>query len=180
MTVVFPDKMHPEISGPFGQITRVFTPQAAFQSGAMGDQDLPATAREEQKKDMGRSAMMLARKADDPKLSVTAAGKEKVGDVEAVILDVAFEGVEVRWFVDPATGRLLRSSFAVTGGPQGPGTRTTDFSDYRTVDGLSFAFKQEQSFNGEKLQAMSLDEVKVNSNIDPKIFEKPAPKEPPK
>lgn len=176
---VFPDKLQQEIQAPFGQITTVFTPQAAFMSGPMGNQDLPVSAREEQAKDLARSPLIVAQRAADPKLSLTAAGKETIGGVEAAILDVAYEGSETRWFVDPATGRILRISYTATG-QQGPATRSTDYSDFRNVDGLTFAFKHESSINGEKAQTMAVEEVKINTSPDPKIFEKPAPKEPPK
>jgi zinc protease len=178
-TTVFPDKMQQEIQAPFGQVTTVFTPQAAFMAGPMGSQDLPASAREEQAKDLSRSPLILAQRANDPKLTVSAAGKEKIGEVETAILDVSYDGVETRWFVDPATGRILRSSYT-SAGQQGPAARSTHYSDFRNADGLTFAFKQESTVNGEKAQSMVVEEVKINSNPDPKIFEKPAPKDQPK
>jgi zinc protease len=178
---VFPDKMQQEIQAPFGEVTTVFTPQTAFMAGAMGTQDLPASAREEQAKDLARSPLILAQRAADPKLSVSAGGKEKIGEVEAAILDVSYNGVQTRWFVDPATGRILRTSHSATG-QQGPTEQVTDYSDFRNVDGLTFAFNQESKVNGEKAQSMTVEEVKINSNPDPKIFEKPAstPKDQPK
>jgi zinc protease len=176
---VLPDRIHQEIQAPFGQITTVLSPQAAFMAGPQGNQDLPASAREELAKELLRAPLVLAQRASDPKLDVAAAGKEKVGDVEAAILDVSYGGAATRWFVDPATGRILRSSYTATGA-QGPATRVTDYSDYRSVDGLFFSFRQESSFNGEKAQSMTVEDVKVNTSPDPKIFEKPAPKDQPK
>ena len=171
-TTVFPDKQQQQIEAPFGQVVTVFTPQAAFMSGAAGFQDLPASARDEQAKDIARSPLLVAQRAGDAKLKVSAAGKEKIGDTEASILDVTYDGVPTRWYVDPSTGRILRSSYSAEG-PQG-GTRVSDYSDYRNVDGLFFAFKQETTINGEKAQSLAVEEVKVNTNPDPKIFERPA------
>jgi hypothetical protein len=92
--------------------------------------------------------------------------------VEAQVLDVAYEGIDVRWFVDPASGRLLRVSFqAVT--PQGPGTRVSDYADWRAVDGLTLPFKEDVTFNGEKVQAVVIEDLKLNTSPDPKLFEKP-------
>lgn len=179
MLTVFPDKIHQEIHAPFGDITTVLTPEAAFMAGPQGSQDLPASAREEQTKDISRSALVLAQRANDPKLDVVAAGKEKVGNVDAAILDVNYGGVATRWFVDPSTGRILRVSFT-SSGAQGPAARVTDYSDFRAVDGLVFAFKQETSINGEKAQTMTVEEVKVNTSPDLKIFQKPATKDQPK
>ena len=133
-----------------------------------------ASAREDRAKDLSQSALVLAKRANDPKLDVVAAGKERIGEVEAAILDVNYGGAATRWFVDPSTGRILRASFTASGGQ--PGTRVIDYSDFRTVDGLVFAFKQEMSINGEKARSTTLDEVKVNTTLDPTIFEKPNPK----
>lgn len=179
VTTVFPDRIYQEIHAPFGDITTVLSPDAAFMAGPQGSQDLPASAREEQAKDLSRLQLLLAQRANDPKLDVVAAGSEKIGGVDAALLDVSYGGVATRWFVDPLTGRILRASYTATG-PQGPAARVTDYSDFRTVDGLVFAFKHEMTVNGEKAQSMTIEEVKVNTSPDLKVFQKPAPKETPK
>jgi hypothetical protein len=122
---------------------------------------------------MRRAPTAVARKAGDPALAVSLAGREKVGDVEAALLDISSEGMEVRWFVDPATFRLLRASYASVG-PQGPGTRVTDYSDFRPVGRLTLPFKEDTTLNGEPLQSLAVQEMTLNTSPDPKLFEKPA------
>ena len=137
-----------------------------------GTQDMPGSMKQEMEKALRRVALLLAQKADDPKLSVSLGGQEKVGGVETAILDISNEGVDVRWFVDPATGRLLRVSFQAVG-PQGPGTRVTDYADFKPAEGLTLPFKEEVTLNGEKVQSLTVQEVKFNTSPDPKLFEKP-------
>lgn len=173
--VIFPDRIRSEIQTPMGGMTQVLGPAGAFIASPMGTQDLPVSMRDEMLKQLQRSPVFLAQKADDPKLTASVSGKEKIGDVEAQILEIAYEKVEVKWFVDPATGRLLRTSHAGTG-PAGPVTAVTDYSDFRAVEGLTLAFLQETSQNGQKAQTLKLEEIKLNSGFDPKAFEKPAPK----
>lgn len=173
--VVFPDRIRSEIQTPMGIMTQVLGAGGAFMASPMGTQDLPPSVRDEMAKVVQRNPLFLAQKAGDPKLMASAGGTEKVGAVDAEILDISFDKAEVRWFLDPATGRLLRSSFSGTG-PAGPVTSVTDYSDFRPVEGLSLPFRHEVSQNGEKAQTLRIDEIKVNSGADPRSFEKPAPK----
>jgi zinc protease len=171
--VVLPDRLYQQMQAPFGTMTMVLAPGGSFMSGPMGTQDMPVSMKEDLTKALRRAPIALAQKADDPKLSVSAAGEEKVGDVEAAVLDVVYDGTEVRWFVDPATGRILRASFTATG-PTGPATRVVDYSDFRSVDGITFPFREETTIGGEKAQTLVLEEVKINSAPDPRLFERPA------
>jgi len=172
---VFPDRLRSEIQTPMGGMNQVLAPAGAFIASPMGNQDLPGSMRDEMLKQLQRSPVFLAQKANDPKLSVSAAGKEKVGEIEAQILDIAYEKLEVKWFVDPATGRLLRTSHSGTG-PAGPATVITDYADFRPVDGLTLPFLHEVSQNGQKAQTLKVEEIRLNTGFDPKSFEKPAPK----
>jgi hypothetical protein len=141
----------------------------------MGTQDLPGSQRDEMLKQARRHPLYVARNAEDPKLTASAAGKEKVGETPVEVLDLAFEGIELKWFVDPASGRLLRASYSGSG-PGGPATVVVDYSDFRPVEGLTLPFVQEISQNGQKVQTFRADEIRLNAGADPKAFEKPAPK----
>lgn len=172
---VFPDRQQQEIDAPFGRITTVFTPKAAFTVDGNGVQDLPPAAREDQARETARSPLLLARRAGSSGLALSIAGRETLGGVEVAILDVSCDGAQTRWLVDPATGRILRTSYTATGG-EGKVKRSTDYSDFRSVDGMTFAFRQESSVNGETSQWITLEEVEINSSPDPRIFEKPVPR----
>jgi len=170
--VVLPDRLRQEIQAPFGTMTTVVSPAASFMTGPMGTQDLPGSAREEASKELKRSPVFLAQHASDPKLTASAAGKEKVGAIDAEVLDLAYEGVETRWYIDPANGRIVRSSYTAAG-QGGPGKRVTNYSDFRTVAGVTFAFQQDVSVNGEKSQSMTVEDVQVNASPEASLFEKP-------
>jgi hypothetical protein len=55
----------------------------------------------------------------------------------------------------------------------------TDYSDYRDVAGVKVPFKRIISQTYMQMD-IELDSVEANARIDPKIFGKPAPVEPPK
>ena len=50
---------------------------------------------------------MILRNVDNPKYTFAIAGTEKIGDVNATILEINADGSTVKWFIDPATGKQL-------------------------------------------------------------------------
>lgn len=176
-TMIFPDRISQQVDAPFGRLAMVATPTSAFIAGPTGAQDLPTGMQEELLKQVHRVPLLLAQKADDPKLVAVAAGREKIGEVEASVLDVAYEGSSVRWFLDPTSGRILRSTHTAIG-PEGEARIVSNYSDYKMIDGFPVAFRLEVTTNGQKDQTLVLEECKINPGVDPKLFEKPAPPTP--
>jgi hypothetical protein len=171
-TMVFPDRISQQVDAPFGRMAMVATPAGAFIVGPNAVQDLPPGMQEELLRQVRRVPLLIAQKADDPRLVVAAAGTEKIGEVQALLLDVTYDGASVRWALDPATFHILRSSHTSVG-PQGEAKIVSDYSDYRAVDGYPVAFHLEVSTNGEKDQVLSLEECKINPGAEAKLFEKP-------
>jgi hypothetical protein len=50
-----------------------------------------------------------------------------------------------------------------------------NYSDFRTVDGLSLPFRRTATFDGQPLPALSgtIEAITVNGQIDPSSFKKP-------
>ncbi|MGD0694413.1 MAG: pitrilysin family protein [Terriglobia bacterium] len=171
---VFPDRSWQKIMGtPMGDMVMVLTSQAAFMTSPQGSQDMPASMKEEALKDLLRDPLLVAQHGDDPKYVFSAGATEKVGDVEARILEVNAAGAEVRWYVDPQTGRILRAAWQGMG-MGGPAATVADYADWKSVDGVSMPFKETRTQNGAKAMSVELTGVELNPTIDPKIFEKPA------
>lgn len=170
--MIFPDRISQQVDAAFGRMAMVATATTAFIVGPNAVQDLPPDMRDELLKQVRRVPLLVAQKMGDPKLSVAAAGTEKIGDVQARILDVTYDGASVRWFLDPTTLRILRSTHTSMG-PAGEAKIISDYSDYKIVDGYPVAFHLEVTTNGNKDQTLSLDECKINPGVDPKLFDKP-------
>ena len=47
------------------------------------------------------------------------------------------------------------------------------FADFRSVDSVWLPFKTDITWNGQSSQNLALDNISVNSEIDPALFEKP-------
>jgi hypothetical protein len=170
--MIFPDRISQQLDAPFGRMAMVASPSGAFIVGPNAVQDLPPGMRDELLKQVRRVPLLLAQKADDPRLVVAAAGTEKVGDVEARVLDVTYDGASVRWFLDPTTYRILRSAHT-SFGPQGEAKIVSEYSDYKMVDGFPVAFHLEVMTNGVKDQVLALEECKINPGVEAKLFDKP-------
>lgn len=173
-TVLGDDKVHLKLNTPGGELVMVATGQGGFMSMAAmgGTRDMPASQRDDTLKGLHHEVWYIAQHAADPKFSFAAQGKEKIGSVEASVLDINSGGDQLRWFVDPQTGHVLRAQFQGNG-PTGPGTQVVDFSDWKAIDGVSVPFHQEVSMNGEAAISTVVSSIEFNPTVDAKIFDKP-------
>jgi zinc protease len=168
--IALPDRLRNELRTPMGSMSQVITADAGFLDGPMGRHELPASQRESALKELRTSPLVVAQHIDDPKLTVRSAGTEKVGETEAALLDLSYDGAEVRWCVDPKSGRILRSASRVAS-PQGPVEQVVELSDWRAVDGFQFAFARALRRDGEDGGSVAVQEIQVNPPVDPKDFE---------
>jgi len=79
----------------------------------------------------------------------------------------------MRWYVDPATGRILRETY--TGmGQSGPFQGETDFSDWTTTDGITLPSTHDNKQDGKESSLVKRTCIQFNPPIDPKLFDRPA------
>src|ERR1041385_1992468 len=168
------EKTHLKLNTPGGEMVMVATAQGGFMSmAAMGaPRDMPAGQRDDMLKGLRRRVWYIAQHASDPQFVFAAGSKEKIGDIDADILDIVGGGDQLRWFVDAKTGHILRASFQ-SNGPTGPDNVLVNYSDFKLVDGVSVAFHEEVSSNGKPNMEVAASSVELNTTVDPKIFDKP-------
>ena len=164
-----PDRQRQALTVNGMALSRVLTAEAAFMSTPMGVQDMPASQKESALRELKLSTLALAQKASDPKLSLTVAPGVKIGEIETRLLTLAMDGAEVKLYVDPATGQVLRRVAQA-----GPAEQTTDYSDFRVVAGMNVAFKRTMSAGPQQSATVTVSEYEVNPTIDPKMFDRPA------
>lgn len=170
--IAFPDSMHVEMQIPQGKLTIVASPQAAFMSlPGMGSRTMPPAQKSEMLSQLHHDLVYVAQHANDPAFTFTASGTEKIGDVDAAILDVGGAIPWVRWYIDPKTGYILREKYKGMS-QQGPFEGETDLADWRTVDGLTMPYKHENKQNGQQTSTAEFKKIEVNPPLDPKLFEK--------
>jgi ribosomal protein L7/L12 len=168
------EKTQLKLNTPGGELVMVATLQGGFMSmAAMGaPRDMPASQRDDMLKGLRRRIWYIAQHASDPQFIFAAQGKEKIGDIDADILDIVSGGDQLRWFVDAKTGHILRASYQGSG-PNGPDNVLVDYSDFKVVDGVSVAFHEEISSNGKPAMGVATSSIEINTTVDPKIFDKP-------
>ncbi len=175
-TIVFPDHLHAELQTPRGIMKITVTPDAGFMSmEGMGTQTMPAEQKAESLEQIKRDPIFIASHWKDPDVFFNASGTEKVGDVEARIVDVNAGGAAIRWFVDPSSGRILKETYQ-TLGQSGPVQGETDMEDWKTVDGLTLPLRRKNKQNGQDTSSSEYKKIEINPTVDPKLFDKPPEK----
>ena len=174
VVLAYPDSMHVQMQIPQGTLTIVASPDAAFMSmPGMGMRTMPAAQKTEMLSQLHHDLVYVAQHAEDPAFTFTAAGTEKVGDVEAAILDIGGAIPWLRWYIDPKTGHILREKYKGMG-QGGPFDGESDLSDWRTADGLTLPYTHLNKQNGQQTSTAAFKKIEINPAIDSKIFEKPA------
>ena len=173
LIISFPDRMHLSIPTPQGNMTMVVSPDAGFMAAeGKGVQDLPAAQRDDSLTQIHHDPVYLAQHVNDPAITFTAQGKEKVGDIEAAVVDVGGAVPWIRWYVDPQSGRILREEYKGLG-ESGTFQGETDLSDWRTAEGLTLPYMHQNKQNGKDSSTVQYASIHINPTIDPKVFEKP-------
>jgi len=174
VTLAFPDSMHVDVQMPQGTLTIVASPDEAFMSiPGMGSRSMPPPQKAEMLSQLHHDLIYIAQHAEDPSFTFTAAGTEKIGDVDAAILDIGGAVPWVRWYVDPKTGYVLREKYKSMG-QMGPFDGETDLADWRPTDGITLPYKHQNKQNGSDTSSSEVKKVEFNPTIDPKLFAKPA------
>jgi zinc protease len=170
--LLFPDQMHVAMQGPMGNVTYVVTPSGAFV--AMQDQqhEIPGPQAAEMLKQVKRNLIYLGQHADDPAFTFAASGTEKIGAVDAAILDLSGPDISVQLYVDPQSGRVLREKYQGIS-RTGPSMQETDLSNWKTSDGITMPYMHSNKQNGEVTSTSEIQSIELNPAIDPKLFEKP-------
>lgn len=95
-------------------------------------------------------------------------GTEQVGNVSTTKLKIKSDAVEGYFNVDPATDRLLRTTYQSSTS----GQMLTDFSDWKLVDGIYMPFKRHAVANNSTTD-LTLSEYHVNPTTDAALFQPP-------
>jgi len=177
VTLAFPDRMHLDVQTPQGALTIVVTPDDAFMSMAgMGMRSMPPAQKTEMLSQLHHDIVYIAQHADDPAFTFTAAGTEKIGDVDAAIVDIGGAIPWVRWYVDPKSGHILREKYKAMA-QSGPFEGETDLKDWRAEGGLTMPRQHENKQNGQQTSTAEFKKIEINPPLDPKLFAKPAEKD---
>jgi hypothetical protein len=164
---IYPDKVFMSWKAPTGQLKKeVLTPDFNYISSGTITTAVPSADLEKLRGQLLLDTIYIAQHAED--YTVSIAGEEQIGGVLAEKLKISKSGREIIWKIDSQTGRLLSSRV-----PGASGDLETEFSDWRSVDGVSFAFTGHMTGPAGS-HVLSIAEYEINPAIDEKmIFQRP-------
>jgi zinc protease len=175
LTVQFPDKLRAAVTAGQipGEMVIVVSPTSAFMSmpGA-GTRDMPSSMKQDRLNALKRDWIAIAQRTADPTYVFTLGGTEKVGDTEAQVVNIAGNGVSLKWALDPQSARLLQVSYQDTG-QRGPLQRVVAYSDWRPVEGLMVPFQRSITEDGQPSASEQIQSYEINPPIDNRLFVKP-------
>ena len=118
----------------------------------------------------------LKEAAGNPEFSALAQGTERIHGVEAKFLVVHLHGGLTTFAIDPATNRVIRSSYRGRWSHGNPiGNVVNTYSDFRTINGVVIPYKVQTTVNGKPVTSpvVTLETIEINPNFAPKHFSKP-------
>ena len=164
----YPDKTRRVMKGAMGEMTVVVTPSTAFVAAPMGTQDLPGSQKTAMQNEAKQDMLTVLQNINSPDYTFSVIGTEKVGDLNAQILQVNAAGTSFRWYIDPATGRILRK---ISAGRQGE--QTTEYNEWKMFGNLNLPVALTATAGGQPAGAAKFTTVEINPTVNPQWFEKP-------
>ncbi|HUY33947.1 MAG TPA: serine hydrolase domain-containing protein [Pirellulales bacterium] len=117
-------------------------------------------------------ATLLPLKGND--FQIEAAGEEKVGDADAVVIKVtAPDGKDFKLYFDKTSGLPAKLVANVKGFMGGEYTQETSYGNYKDFGGVKKATKIETRRDGEKLVEAEITDFKLLEKVDPETFAEP-------
>jgi YHS domain-containing protein len=176
LLIAFPDSVRRETVRPNFTLVSVVTPAESFlKVNERTPQALPEEDQAAVYKDLNREPFVLLRARTKTGFKAWAAGSDKVGDVSVERLEVELPGFTTVLGIDPATGRVLSQTYRGRGPGGAVGEIAINYSDFRTVEGVSLPFKLIATFEGQDFPALSatVETAKINGEVDANSFKKP-------
>jgi zinc protease len=163
-----PDKLHAAVELPMGQLQQGYDGSSAWMKGPMGQQELTGSEADEVRQDLFLEPLNLLRAEG---LNVQYL-QEEPGEAPGHLLRVAEPGEAGRSVVVKVAadgGRILEMRYQ-SNGPEGPGEAVAAFSDFRPVQGVLFAFREEVQQAGRPVSSTEYESIELNPQVDEALF----------
>jgi predicted Zn-dependent peptidase len=162
---------------PMGEVQQGFNGTTVWMKSPQGVQEAPGAMAARARLSNMRELMPLLQNFDKPGYAVQALGASKMNekDVEGVLVANAAAKMEVKLFLDPASGAVVGKSYFDEGGMgMPPGERLETLADLRDVGGVKLPFHAVVTSGGQKVAEQKTKEAKINQGVSESVFEKPS------
>ena len=172
--IAYPDRFRTETPLPSGGLSlQVFDGRQLWLRDAHAVREIPPAVAREVNATLRRDPVAMLVAAADGKLRARALPdvKEASGRLDHALELSAADFNPVVLLIDPETSRINKLTF-VSDAPGRP-IIEEEFSDYRAVDGVQFAFSGARR-NGAQSIERRITELKLNVPVDPALFKRPS------
>ena len=166
LVLSFPDTLRQETVRPTFTLASVITPSEAFTVVNNVARPMSEANRTFVNKELYHEPLVLLRASTRSDFKAWADEKS---------VDVELPGFTTTLEIDPGTGRVISQTYRGRGPGGVVGQIVINYSDFRTVEGLSLPFKTTATFDGQPFPALSatVEVSTINGKIDPSSFKKP-------
>lgn len=167
LVLVFPDSLRQETIRPNFTLTSVISPAESFFIVNNSVRSMPEANRAATFKDLHHDLLVLLRARTRADFKAWAGSEEKTVEIELPEFTTTLG-------IDAETGRVVNQSYRGRGPGGVLGQIVINYSDYRTVEGLSLPFKTTATFDGQPFPALSatVEAITINGQVDPASFKK--------
>jgi len=164
--VLFPDKFRATITLPMGTMVQAYDGKVAWMQQGPQTREAPAEMIKEVERDIElEGAVGLLRTALDGKAQMVGAGPNQA------VWTMGDHKVNITF--DPETKRIAKLAYRGMS-IQGPADLEVTCSDYRQVGNVYLPFQETMTANGQKFLDRTYTDRKINVEVSPDIFAKPA------
>ena len=167
LVIAFPDSLRQELVRPTFTLASIITPSESFIVFNNASRPMPEDNRTAIYKELYHDPLFLFRARTQPDFKAWLATEER--------LEIELPEFTTTLGIDPATGRVVKQTYKGRGPGGLVGEIVINYSDFRTVEGLSLPFKTTATFDGQPFPALSatVEAITINGQIDPSSFKKP-------
>lgn len=171
LVLALPDSVRQETIRPTFTLASVITPSESFTVFNNAARPMPEANRAAIYKELYHDPIFLLRARTQPDFKAWLGSEER--------LEVELPEFTTTLGIDSATGRVVNQKYRGRGPGGLVGEIVINYSDFRTVEGLSLPFKTEATFDGQPFPALSstIEAITINGQVDPSKFKKPEPKQ---
>lgn len=166
---VFPDSLYAKMTMSDGQVTAVSMPRSSHIYSSYSPIAGAAIKMAEDEKNgflryFFEDPIFVLRNRIDPKCLFAHGGRTRIEGRELEVLFVRITAFELQWFVDPETGRVVRT---VTDGA------VSDFADFRKSGEIVAPFTVRTTVGGRLVSAEKVTRYDLNPTVEPNAFAMP-------
>ena len=167
LTLALPNMLRQESVRQNFTLVSVITPAESFVVVNNGARPMPEGARAAINKELYHELVVLLRARARPDFKVSLAGDGAV--------DIELPEFTTTLGIDPGTGRVTSQTYKGRGPGGVLGQIVINYSDFRTVEGMSLPFKTTATFDGQPFPPLTatIEALTINGQIDPSLFKKP-------